>query len=241
MNKNYSKYEHFAGSATASASVAATDNAYTEENTSDTLQCYRCVGSWPARRCVIKYDDECQDGDYEKYNDCAVNCGMGDNAANPSVAAAAASNTNNKNSASSKVNSMNNKINKLLNNKLKGHPTFNPNDTEETLYERMEAAYAFYIKNLPYNPPKQFSLGVFLVILLAFTIPNVMLTIFGHKSITSCTSGINQSVVLSIFITLLLILSWAGSVLPYYGYIASLISMAVTVIVVVFSNLRCRD
>ena len=110
-----------------------------------------------------------------------------------------------------------------------------------TLWKKLEEYYNRFIENLPYDPPYKFSLGVFLIIFIAFTVPNVILSIMGNKTIKRCSTGVNTNVYYVVFITVFIICSWVGSILPVYGHAAALISMLITLSLIIIANKECSS
>ena len=222
----------------------------TENNS---IKCYSCVGDWPNRNCYPVYKEEdCVNGTFEDYDSCAQTCGTSFNRP--------ANNTHKEveeveevEEVDNKVeevdkeveeeentiskNELNNKINKALNNKLKNSTTFNQNATNSDLFDNMNKLYKNYVKALPYDVPKTFSLSIFLMIVISFTVCNIVLSFYGAKSIASCGG---KNVLMIVFTSLFLIFSWLGHMLPYYGNLAALISMIVTIILVLVSGSTCK-
>ena len=110
-----------------------------------------------------------------------------------------------------------------------------------SLWGKLEELYNRFVTNLPYDPPYKFSLGVFLIIFIAFTVPNVILSIMGNKTIKRCSTGTNTNVYYVVFITVFIICSWVGSILPVYGHAAALISMLVTLCLIIIGNKECSS
>lgn len=133
---------------------------------------------------------------------------------------------------------VNNKINQALNNKLKQTASYSPNETHSDFYMQLKKVYNNYVASLPYDIPKQFSVGVFLMIVVAFLVPTIVLTVFGSKSIHGCNQ---KHVSLSIFIALFLVFTWLGNIVPYYGQLASVISMMITTILIIVANASCSN
>ena len=89
---------------------------------------------------------------------------------------------------------------------------------------------------MPYDVPKAFSFSIFFTVFIAFIVCNIVLTIYGSKTIGSCR---NKNASIAIFTSLFLIFSWIGHLLPYYGNIAALLSMIITIGLIMLSHSAC--
>ena len=218
--EKFATYEKFSNDGTGNTSEA------TNNNENNSVKCYSCVGDWPNRNCYPLYsEDECVNGTYTDYDSCAQMCGTSNNLPTETEEDTV---TNNQ---------LNNKINKALNNKLKNHKSFKQNSTNSDLFDHMNKMYRNYVKALPYDVPKTFSFSIFLTIVLAFTVCNLVLSFYGAKSIGSCGG---KNVLMVIFTSLFLIFSWLGHALPYYGNFAALVSMVITIVLVLVSGSACK-
>jgi len=210
-----------------------------DNSTDGSIKCYACAGEWPTRNCYPLHDSsECGDETFSTYSECADYCGTN---SNQPVANDNNDNNDNNNAASSQNTyisneTLNSKINKALNNKLGKHPYFRSNHTAGRIFDYLRGMYNKYVESLPYDVPSSFSFGIFLIIVLTLTVCNIVLTIYGSKSIGACA---NNKVSLTIFIILFLMFSWVGNILPYYGNVAALLSMVVTTSLVIIGTVTC--
>ena len=233
--EKFATYEKFSNDG---ASVANGTN----NNENNQVKCYSCVGDWPNRNCYPLYsEEECVNGTYTDYDSCARMCGTSYNRpAGTDVEEEAEEAEEAEEEAEEETvtnNQLNNKINKALNNKLKNHPSFKQNSTNSDLFDHMDKMYRNYVKALPYDVPKTFSFSIFLTIVIAFTVCNLVLSFYGAKSIGSCGG---KNVLMVIFTSLFLIFSWLGHALPYYGNFAALVSMVITIVLVLVSGSACN-
>jgi len=227
--EKFATYEKFSNDGASEA------NNHTNDTQNNSVKCYSCVGDWPHRNCNPLYsEEECVSGTYTDYDSCARMCGTSYNRPAGTVveeaeeAEAEETVTNNQ---------LNNKINKALNNKLKNHSSFKQNETNSDVFDHMDKMYKHYVKALPYDVPKTFSFSIFLTIVIAFTVCNLVLSFYGAKSIGSCGG---KNVLMVVFTSLFLIFSWLGHVLPYYGNFAALVSMVITIVLVLVSGSVCK-
>lgn len=225
-------------------------NSVANNTANNSVKCYSCVGDWPTRNCYPVYDeDKCVNGTFEDYDSCARTCGTSFN--RPADATPEEVEKEIEEEIEKEIeeeieeeventiskNELNNKINKALNNKFKNNTSFKQNETNSDLFDNMDKLYKNYVKALPYDVPKTFSLSIFLMIVISFTVCNIVLSFYGAKSIGSCGG---KNVLMVVFTALFLIFSWLGHLLPYYGNLAALVSMIVTIILVLVSGSACK-
>lgn len=229
--EKFATYEKFSNEgATSEAS-----NQNNQNNQDNSVKCYSCVGDWPNRNCYPLYkEEECVSGTYTDYDSCARMCGTSYNRPTGTVVEEKEI-VEEEETVSN--NQLNNKINKALNNKLKNHSSFKQNATNSDVFDHMDKMYKNYVKALPYDIPKTFSFSIFLTIVIAFTVCNLVLSFYGAKSIGSCGG---KNVLMVVFTSLFLIFSWLGHALPYYGNFAALVSMVITIVLVLVSGSVCK-
>ena len=228
---------------------AATDSA-ANNGANTSVKCYSCVGNWPTRNCYPLYnDDECVSGTYTDYDSCARMCGTSFNRPAGTVMPKKEEEKKEEEKKEEEKKEeekkeeeitqkeLNNKINKALNSKLGKHPSYNKTQTNSDVFDHMDKMYKNYVKSLPYDVPKSFSFSIFLIIVVAFTVCNLVLSFYGANSLRSCSG---KNVLMVIFTALFLIFSWIGHILPYYGNFASLISMVVTIVLLLVSSSVCK-
>ena len=109
-------------------------------------------------------------------------------------------------------------------------------NTSKNMLNELKITYNKYVNTMPYDVPKRFSFSIFLTVVIAFTVCNIVLSIFSVEAIGRCS---NKNVPIVIFITLFLIFSWLGNIMPYYGNLAALISMVITSVLVIVSSMTC--
>jgi hypothetical protein len=223
-------------------------NQNNQKNQNNLVKCYSCVGDWPNRNCYPLYnEEECVNGTYTEYDSCTRMCGTSYNRPTGIVVEEAEAEAEEAEEAETEEveeveetvtnNQLSNKINKALNNKLKNHRSFKQNATNSDIFDHMDKMYKNYVNALPYDVPKTFSFSIFLTIVIAFTVCNLVLSFYGAKSIGSCGG---KNVLMVVFTSLFLIFSWVGHVLPYYGNIASLLSMVITIVLILVSGTVCK-
>jgi hypothetical protein len=235
--EKFATYEKFSDNGASVANDSSVANG-TNNNENNQVKCYSCVGDWPNRNCYPLYsEDECVSGTYTDYDSCARMCGTSYNRPAGTVEVDAEEAEEEAEEETVTNNQLNNKINKALNNKLKNQLSFKQNSTNSDVFDHMDKMYKNYVKALPYDIPKTFSFSIFLTIVIAFTVCNLVLSFYGAKSIGSCSG---KNVLMVIFTSLFLIFSWVGHALPYYGNFAALVSMVITIVLVLVSSSACN-
>lgn len=232
--EKFAKYtEKFSNDSAETNSVA--NNSVENDVVNNSIKCYSCVGDWPNRNCYPLYnDEECVSGTYTDYDSCARMCGTSFNRPAGTVMP---KKEEEKKEEEITQKELNNKINKALNNKLGKHPSYNKQETNSDIFDHMNKMYKNYVKSLPYDVPKSFSFSIFLIIVVAFTVCNLVLSFYGANSLRTCSG---KNVLMVTFTALFLVFSWIGHILPYYGNFASLISMVITIVLLLVSSSVCK-
>ena len=241
--EKYASYTEKFSNNSAANNSAANNSAANNSVANNSIKCYSCVGDWPNRNCYPLYkEEECVSGTYTDYDSCARMCGTSFNRPAGTVSPKKEEEKKAEEVEQSEKDEitqqeLNNKINKALNNKLGKHPSYNKNQTNSDVFDHMDKMYKNYVKSLPYDVPKSFSFSIFLIIVVAFTVCNLVLSFYGASSLKSCSG---KNVLMVTFTSLFLVFSWIGHILPYYGNFASLISMVITIVLLLVSSSVCK-
>ena len=206
----------------------------------ETIKCYECVGEWPTRNCNPIYKEEkCTNGTFADYQSCATRCGTEFNRPDGETGEIPVEENEVEENEVEVItdNMLDNRINAAINDKLKTNLEYKGNQTTSDAYHYMELIYRKYITSLPYDVPKTYSFGMYLIVTVTLLVCNIVLTVYGVKSIGSCAS---HSISMVMFLTLFMILSWIGNFVPYYGNVTSMMSMIITLVLVIVASPLCR-